>query len=143
MIGFSSVWSNVRGDLMCTQRLLVVWLTLLITLQPVARAFAWWDTGTRRLRWISLPDTEFSVGPGVAARTGTGLALPWLTNEQRLLLLGGLVLLCAALWLVWRLLPKLPLARWRRQLENAWHFLQALRRPALPASLNPGSNAEE
>ena len=103
--------------------------------------FAWWDTGANRLRWLSLPDTEIVVGLGGVADTGTELVLPRMTREQRLVLLGELILFALALWLLWWLLPRLPLDRFRRWLLRAWRVLADLRKPALPASLNPGSNA--
>ncbi len=105
--------------------------------------FAWWDTGTNRLQWLSLPDTEIFVGLGGVADTGTELVLPRMTREQRLKLLGGLILFSGALWLAWWLLPRLPLARFRRELLRVWRLLADLRKPALPARLNPGSTAGE
>ena len=105
--------------------------------------FAWWDTGTKRLRWLSLPDTEIVVGLGGVAATGTELVMPRLTKEQRLQLLGGLALLAGALWLAWWLLPRLPLTWLRSELLRVWRLLADLREPALPDRLNPGSNAGE
>ncbi len=108
-----------------------------------ARDFLWWNTRTRELRVLSLPATEILVASGAVgdAGTGTGLGFSQLTPRQRALLLGGLALLAATLWLVFLLLPRLPLGRVASGLRRVWRAAAELRRPALPAELNPGSSA--
>ena len=61
--------------------------------------------------------------------------------RQLLAALVGLVALAGMLWLARKWLPRLPLARASAVLSRGWQQLNALRRPALPERLNPGSNA--
>ncbi len=102
--------------------------------------FAWWDTGSSELRLLSLPPTEIRVGSGGDNRSGEP---PLLSRAQWLLLLGGLVLLAALAWLARKLLPGLPWNRLADYLQQFRNFIADLRRPALPAELNPGSSAGE
>jgi hypothetical protein len=103
--------------------------------------FAWWDTSTRQLRMLSLPATEILVGTGGKADSEEGTATPRLTSAQRIQVLGGLSVLLILFWLSRVLLPRLPLDRARAALHSAWRTLCELRKPALPAELNPGSSA--
>ena len=69
----------------------------------------------------------------------------WQMPEPRqwLALGGGALALALLLWLAWRYLPRLPLAWAAARCAALWQLLCRLRRPALPATLNPGSNAGE
>ena len=104
--------------------------------------YFWWDTQRGELSLLTLPTTEIVVGTGESARTSAAVpATVDLTPRQLLAGLAGLVALAGMLWLARKWLPRLPLARVTSVLSHGWHQLKALRRPALPERLNPGSNA--
>ena len=65
------------------------------------------------------------------------------TRRQMLLVAGGLVLLAAVLWLIWLYLPRISSGRLGRGLAALRRQLDAMRKPALPERLNPGSSAGE
>jgi hypothetical protein len=104
-----------------------------------ALEFAWWDTTGNELQLVTLPAVEFTVASGAASRQAvdrtTLVSLAWAAL--------AIVLLAALVMLVSRLAPSLP---WRRA-GTAWSTalarVQALREPALPDRLNPGSSAGE
>ena len=75
--------------------------------------------------------------PAVEPATGR------ITPRQFLLAAGGVLLLILALWLVRKLLARLPLAPLMAAINAGWKTLQDLRKPALPQRLNPDSNAAE
>jgi hypothetical protein len=102
--------------------------------------FFWWDTGQGELKMLSLPATGITVGAG-APGTFAAAGAPRVTPRQ--LLLGGacLVLLASLLWLVRRYLPRGLAARAIAALAAVPQKVHALRQPALPERLNPGSSA--
>lgn len=102
--------------------------------------YFWWDTQEAKLKLLSLPTTTITVGAGVTATENTG---PSIAPRQLLTGLAGLVLLAGFGWLLYKWLPRLPLARFNAAVSALWRQLQALRKPALPARLNPGSSAGE
>lgn len=106
-----------------------------------ARDFLWWNTRTGKLQVLSLPATEIQVGSGGASDAGSRTDPG--TGRQRVLLLAGLAALALGLWLAFVLLPRLPLERLRHWLQSAGRLVAELRKPALPAELNPGSSAGE
>ena len=108
-----------------------------------AQDYYWWDTTRRELRLLSLPAVEIAVGDGAARPVTGGAARLQLSARQWLALGGGALALALLLWLAWRYLPRLPLAWAAARCAALWQLLCRLRRPALPATLNPGSNAGE
>jgi hypothetical protein len=106
-----------------------------------ARDYFWWNTTSGQLELLTLPTTEITAGPGGFATTGaTILDVPL---RQLVTFLLGFMLLAGLVWLASKWLPRLPLAGFTRTLSGLWQQLQALRKPALPERLNPGSNAGE
>ncbi len=108
-----------------------------------AQDYFWWDTGSKQLQLIALPATDISVGSGsttVLKSTTTDLDI---TPRQLLIFIAGLALLALVLRLAWKFLPRSLLAKFRALLTDRWHQLKALRKPALPEQLNPGSSAGE
>jgi len=108
-----------------------------------AQDYYWWDTTRRELRLLSLPAVDITVGDGAARSVTGGTARLQLSARQWLALGGGALALALLLWLAWRYLPRLPLAWAAARCAALWRLLCQLRRPALPATLNPGSNAGE
>jgi hypothetical protein len=102
--------------------------------------YFWWDTREAQLKLLSLPTTKITVGAGA---TTTGKTAPRVAPRQLLAALTGLVLLAGIGWLLYKWLPRLPLARFTAAVSALWRQLQALRKPALPERLNPGSSAGE
>jgi len=109
-----------------------------------AMDYFWWDTRSGKLEVLSLPATVVTAGAGAAtAGEGPFRVLHKISPRQLLQAAAGLLLLAGALWLAWRLLPRLPLARLKNAAVSGWRRLRALREPGLPRRLNPGSNAGE
>ena len=107
-----------------------------------ARDYYWWDTQSDKLKLLSLPETRIDVAG--AAPTQQATKTPFsISPRQWLLMAVCTVLLIASVLLARRLLPRLPLSRWREQLSQLLHRLQGLFKPALATRLNPGSSAEE
>ena len=102
------------------------------------REYFWWDTSRARLQLLSLPAVAFTVAGAPESQTRTGLAL---SGRLVLLVATALLLLAGAALAARKWLPKLPVSRVRARLASVWQTLQALRRPALPARLNPDSSA--
>ncbi|RLA51828.1 MAG: hypothetical protein DRQ65_07530 [Gammaproteobacteria bacterium] len=103
-----------------------------------ARDYFWWDTRSKQLQLLSLPATEITVGTGSAQAKKRSLAI---TPRQLLALGVALVLLAGLIWLAWKWLPRLPLARCSAALLALWQQLLALRKPALPRRLNPDNSS--
>ncbi|MCB1699412.1 MAG: BatD family protein [Halioglobus sp.] len=110
--------------------------------QLEAADFYWWDTSRGELKVLSLPATVITVGAGGQGANTGGDGLP-VTRRQMLLVAGGLVLLAAVLWLIWLYLPRISSGRLGRGLAALRRQLDAMRKPALPERLNPGSSAGE
>ena len=100
-----------------------------------AREYPWWHTSSGELELLSLPETRIKVlGEAIPANG------PSFDAGKVLAGVAGIALLVL---LLVRLLPRVPGERvWAlfRDLGRRW---QALRRPALPRRLNPGSSAGE
>ena len=111
-----------------------------------AQSYYWWNTETQELSLLELPAIEIQVAAGAGAGSDAGdrqhQAIDWRAVFRTLAWATGVALL---LWLGWLLLPvaRQALAR----VLGAWHWLvagyRAWRRPGLPGSLNPGSNAAD
>lgn len=108
-----------------------------------AREYFWWDTRREELRLLSLPEQRFTVGGAVpSAAGGPGLlSAQWL--RPLLLSVAALAAIGLVLRWAWRHLPRERLARLHGRILRLWAWLAALRKPALPSALNPGSNAGE
>jgi hypothetical protein len=107
-----------------------------------ARDYYWWNTQSASLELLSLPETRFEVG-GVSPGQKDVAPTTHFNWQQLLTLLGGLLLLGLALRLAYVYLPRLPLEKLLAKLADLSRRVQALRKPALASSLNPGSNAED
>jgi hypothetical protein len=131
--------SNNRGQARAsrTQRISYVAETEGQYLLP-ARDYFWWDTRNAQLQLLSLPATEITVGTGIAPAKKRSLNI---TPRQLLALAAGLVLLAGIVWLAWKWLDRLPVARCGAALSALWQQLLELRKPALPRRLNPDSSA--
>ncbi len=136
---------NNRGDLLASRRQTVSY----IAEQPghyqlPAQEFHWWNTASRQLQLVSLPPVNVTVvaAPGTAPGKAGGTRI----GAGHGMLLAGLLLLAAAVFAARQ--PLSQVCRWLlstlvngiRRLDQA---LAAWRRPGLPPSLNPGSNAGE
>ncbi len=104
-----------------------------------AMEFAWWDTTRGELQFVTLPAVEFSVAAGAATSQRLDRsALARLGWGALALAIAGVLAI-----LVVRLMPALP---WR-EVSRAWSTtitrVKALRQPALPDRLNPGSTVGE
>lgn len=106
-----------------------------------ARDYFWWNTTSGQLELLTLPATAITVGAASVVKTGT--AMPEVSLRQLVTFLLGLTLLAGLVWLTSKWLPRLPLAGIARTLSGLWQQLRALRKPALPERLNPGSSAGE
>lgn len=108
-----------------------------------AREYFWWDTGRGELQLLSLPEQRFRVGPAGPSTADQGgiRSAEWL--RPLLVSAAGLAAVGLILWWAWRRLPREQLARLREKLLRLWAWFAALRKPALPSGLNPGSNAGE
>ena len=104
-----------------------------------ALEFAWWDTTSNDIQLLTLPAVEFTVAAGAASRHTVDRAT--LVSLARAAL--GLVLLAALAMLAARVAPSFPWRRVAQAWSNALARVRALRAPALPERLNPGSNAGE
>lgn len=106
------------------------------------RDYYWWNTQSGKLELLSLPETRIDVAGTAPADQPT--QTPFAISPRHWLLLAACVaLLIAAVLLVRRLLPRLPLSLWREQLSQRLDRLKGLFKPALPTKLNPGSSVEE
>lgn len=105
-----------------------------------AMDFYWWNTATGELELVSIPAVAIAVGAATAPMANAG-------NRNVILYTGlGLLILTALALLLRRLYHRLPELPWQRisaplrRLVSLW---RSLRRPALPATLNPDSSAVE
>jgi BatD DUF11 like domain len=134
--------SNNRGQTMASrsQRISYVVEAQGVYQLPALEYF-WWDTSSAQLRLLSLPATVITVGAADSA--GNTIEALQLSPRQLLALAAGLLLLTAVSWLAWKHLPRLPAERFSAALSSLGQKLAALRKPALPRQLNPGSSAGE
>jgi hypothetical protein len=104
--------------------------------------YFWWNTQSGELKRLSLPETRIDIAGTVYDQRVPSSPFS-ISTRQWLLLAVGIGLLAATVLLARRVLPRLPLARWRAQLSQWLHRLRGLFKPALATRLNPGSSAEE
>lgn len=98
--------------------------------------FFWWDTTRQTLEVVSLPETRFTVGGTAAAST-----TPDTAGELPVRTIAALVILAVIAVIARMVYRLLPWPRIATALRTARDTLIALRRPALPERLNPGSSA--
>jgi len=103
-----------------------------------AQDYFWWDTREQQLKVLTLDAVEVIVtgDPVAAAPAGERVSRAGILRGAGLLV--AVVILVAVLlrWRPWRYLAQLL-----APVQAAWRQLASLRRPALPARLNPDSNA--
>jgi hypothetical protein len=99
-----------------------------------AQEYLWWNTTTGELQLLSLPAVEFTV-------TGNAATQDRAASPRQLAFAAALLAVLAGLaWLAYRLLPGLPRERIAEPLRRTLALLRDLRRPALPATLNPDNS---
>ena len=103
-----------------------------------AADFFWWDTERQVLSVLTLDAIEVHVAGDPAAAAATA---PRMDRRRVLEGFGGLLLVLALGALALRYRPWRRLPVMLSPVQQAWRRLMALRRPALPERLNPGSNA--
>jgi hypothetical protein len=110
--------------------------------QLPAQDYFWWDTRTGELQLLSLPTINILVGTGEAANN-TKESPVALRLKPLMAVVTGIILLAALIWLG----MKLPIrALWQRFNANYRRLMQLVRhvrKPVLPARLNPGNSAGE
>ena len=94
------------------------------------------DTTRDELTLVTLPETRVQVAGAAGAQPRRSIDRGLLV--QLSIGLAGLLLVAVLARALYPYLPRI--ARWWVAMRT---FLRALRRPALPGSLNPGSNAGE
>jgi len=107
-----------------------------------ARDYFWWDTRSGELQMRFLPAIDINIGGG---QTG-GYSSPTTARFEPLQALRaaiGAASFALIIWLLYRLLPRIPVARIIAPLKRALRLLNQMRKPALPDKLNPDSNAGE
>lgn len=107
-----------------------------------ARDYYWWNTQSGKLKLLSLPETRIDVAGTAPTQHATKTAFS-ISPRQWLLMAACAAVLIASALLARRLLPRLPLSRWRVQLCELMYRLKGLFKPALATRLNPGNSAEE
>ena len=110
--------------------------------QLPARDYFWWDTRSAQLQMRFLPAVDINIGGGADIdKTGTsGIQI----EPLQVLKYGlGAAFIAAILWLLFRLLPRIPAAAIVAPLLKAASKLNQMRKPALPDRLNPDSSAGE
>ena len=109
--------------------------------QLPAREFYWWNTQTRQLSVIELEAVDFEVGGDAGAvqtQATTEKDSKYSVKLIAFALLFALIaaVLCLAVITLLRKLPRQRLAQWLRHCADS---MAQLRKPALPARLNPVS----
>lgn len=110
--------------------------------QLPAQDYFWWDTRSGELQVLSLPTVAITAGAGaIAGDDKIGREKP---DPLKLLLwFAGFAILSVLVWLV----SKLPFATAMRRVSHGLQHLRLrwhrLRKPALPAKLNPGNSSAD
>ena len=99
------------------------------------QTFHWWNTTSGKLSTITLPQQSIVVAGTLPVEEEA--RKPIVTVSTAVFIGAGLLTLFALYYLL-RFARTLPWDRIATQCMKAYHWLQALRRPALPRSLNPG-----
>ena len=113
--------------------------------QLPARDYYWWDTRKGELQIRFLPAVEITVGASAAKNIDRGERKMLVNVSPRKLLISSalLVVFIGLCWFIYKRLPRIPLANIIAPIKRGWQHLKRMLKPALPATLNPGSNAEE
>jgi len=113
--------------------------------QLPARDYYWWDTSRGELQLRFLEAVDIHVGQNAASKITAHSTGPWLQVSPRRLLLyiAALVFVIALAWLLYTRMPTIPWGQIWEPFKQAWHRLNQMRKPALPARLNPDSSAGE
>ena len=113
--------------------------------QLPAQDYYWWDTRISELQMRFLPAVDINSGTAAEKNVDDkGSKVLAGLNPRKLLIASAIIALCAGLcWLAYKRAPRIPLTRISKLLQRGWQQLNRMRKPALPATLNPGSNAGE
>jgi len=111
--------------------------------QLPALDYYWWDTTRGELQLRFLEAVDIVVGKGTAGKTSAASERPWINVSRAELLIysAALALVMAIGWLLYTRLPTFPWKRITAPIKHTWHQLNQMRKPALPARLNPDNNA--
>jgi hypothetical protein len=113
--------------------------------QLPARDYYWWDTRKGELQIRFLPAVDITVGETAEKNIDKGSRKILAdVNPRKLLVSSALVAVFIGLcWLLYKRLPRIPLANITGPIKRGWQLLNQMRKPALPATLNPDSSAGE
>jgi hypothetical protein len=113
--------------------------------QLPARDYYWWDTRNGELQIRFLPAVDITVGEIADKSIDKGESeILASINTKNLLFSSALFAVVISLcWLIYKRLPRIPLSNISDPIRRGWQHLKRMLRPALPATLNPGSSAEE
>jgi hypothetical protein len=113
--------------------------------QLPARDYYWWDTRKGELQIRFLPAVDISVGETAEKNIDKGESKILANVSPRKLLISGalLAVFIGLCWFLYKRLPRIPLANIIGPIKRGWQHLNRMRKPALPSTLNPGSNAGE
>ena len=113
--------------------------------QLPARDYYWWDTRKGELQIRFLPVVDITVGEiGEMNINEDQRRMLADVNPRKLLIYSALLAVLIGLcWFIYKHLPRVPLARIIGPIKRGWQLLNRMRKPALPATLNPGSSAGE
>ena len=110
--------------------------------QLPASDYFWWDTATAQLQMRFLPAVDITIGGGqVGSNANTPINSVDLIQLIKYVL--GFLLVTSVIWMLYRRLPRAPLARITEPFINAARRLNQMRKPALPSRLNPDNSAGE
>tara|TARA_R110002110_G_scaffold205066_7_gene417259 strand:- start:414210 stop:415319 length:1110 start_codon:yes stop_codon:yes gene_type:complete len=102
--------------------------------------YLWWDTQQQQLQLLTLPATNIVVGSGVnPAQVPQVAKLPQAANARWGVIAGALLLLVFSVWAVRSQRYKGRVEVVVSWLAQQWQRCKALKEPALPQQLNPGS----
>jgi hypothetical protein len=107
-----------------------------------ARDYFWWNIQSATLEVLSLAEVRIEVADATLNPNDTATTAHS-NPRQRLILLSSLALFAVFLLLCRPYLPTLAQTGLHIRMSDIAHRIRALRRPALPRHLNPGSNAAD
>lgn len=113
--------------------------------QLPARDYYWWDTSKGELQIRFLPAVDIAVGEAAEKNINKDRSkILANVNPRNLLIYSALLAVFIALcWFIYKRLPRISLAQITGPTKRAWQRLNRMRKPALPSTLNPDSNAGE